>query len=313
MGLSMMNRYTVADLLPATWVVLIGIAEVAHLIGVFLGCSFEVCCLLQGVAVLLMLVLSAVCFIWMHQRNRKKAVSEGDASSGKKVTGSLSGRLLLILFLLIVITQVIFVLWNPAVYRQGDMTVETVGSFIQNDGIYRVNPLTGQVYQQGIPSRLKILCLPTLYGGLSALLPLSVRTVVWRVVPVLVLLGSYGAYATLGKSLFGENRKRRGGFLLAVSLVLWAGCYLYGMDGFGVLYTGWRGVTIRNAVLIPWTLSLCLRRKWLCVVLCVVAEACIVWTLYGCGACLLVALGVGGIEFALAVKARRAATEEKEA
>jgi len=312
-GLSMMNRYTAADLIPAAWVVLIGIAEVAHLIGAFLGCSFKMCCLLQGVAVLLMLVLSVVCFVWVHRRNRKKAASEGSVFSGKKVADSLSGRLLLILFLLIVITQVIFVLWNPAVYRQGDMTVETVGSFMQNDGIYRVNPLTGQAYQQGIPSRLKILCLPSLYGGLSTLMPLPVQTVVWRVVPVLVLIGCYGAYATLGTSLFGENKRRRRGFLVAVSLLLWAGCYLYGMDGFGVLYTGWRGVTIRNAVLIPWTISLCLRRKWLCVVLCVIAEACIVWTLYGCGACLLAALGVGGLELVLAMKARRAVAEEKEA
>ena len=174
MGLSMANRYTAADLLPAAWVVLIGIAEVAHLIGVFFGCSFQLCCLLQGIAVILVLTLAVVCFIWKRQRSKRKAIPGGVISERERANGSLAGSLLLVLFLLVAATQIAFVLWNPAVYRQGDMTVETVGSFLQNDGIYRVNPLTGQAYQQGIPSRIKILCLPTLYGGLSTFLPYEI-------------------------------------------------------------------------------------------------------------------------------------------
>ena len=59
------------------------------------------------------------------------------------------------------------------------------------------------------------------------------------------------------------------------------------VDGFGVLHSGFRGTVIRNVVLMPYLLSLCLRRRWLAVLLCIAAEVCIVWTLYGAGICLL--------------------------
>lgn len=64
------------------------------------------------------------------------------------------------------------------------------------------------------------------------------------------------------------------------------------MDGFSLLYCGYRGVTVRNLVLIPYVFSLGLRKRWKTVLLCILAEACIVWTLYGLGAGLLTAAGL---------------------
>jgi membrane-bound ClpP family serine protease len=61
-----------------------------------------------------------------------------------------------------------------------------------------------------------------------------------------------------------------------------------GVDGFDVFYGGFRGVTIRAAVLLPYLLSCLMDRKYTGVILCILAEACIVWTLYGAGVCLLV-------------------------
>lgn len=298
----MARDYSAADLMPAAVVFIIGIAEASHLCGVFFNLPFHFCTLLFGVsaaAVLLFLAVSAVVY-----RVRRKEKVGSAAKAGAE-------WLLLVIFAVVVLSQLAFVLTNGAVYRQGDMTVETVGSFLETNAIYRVNPITGQAYQQGIPSRLKILCLPTLYGALCSLTHLSPQWVVWRVAPVLTLLGCYGAYSALGRCLFGNDRKKRSCFLVAVSLLLWAGSYLYGMDGFGVLYAGWRGVTIRNAVLIPWVVSLCLRKKWFPVILCILAEACIVWTLYGMGACLFIAAGIVLVGFVRAgVEAKRAAGEE---
>lgn len=77
--------------------------------------------------------------------------------------------------------------------------------------------------------------------------------------------------------------------MVIVALLFWAGAYHYVMDGFGILYGGFKGTTIRNVVLMPYLLSLCLRRRWAAVFLCIAAEACIVWTLYGAGICLLTA------------------------
>ena len=82
------------------------------------------------------------------------------------------------------------------------------------------------------------------------------------------------------------------------------------MDGFNVLFAGWRGVSIRNAVLIPYTVSLCIRKKYLHALLCVLAEACIVWTHYGLGACLVVILGMALIQFLCESRKKREEDEQ---
>ena len=66
---------------------------------------------------------------------------------------------------------------------------------------------------------------------------------------------------------------------------------LPGMDGFDIFYGGFRGVTIRAVVLLPYLIACLMERKYFGVILCVLAEACMVWTLYGAGVCLLVTLG----------------------
>ena len=75
-----------------------------------------------------------------------------------------------------------------------------------------------------------------------------------------------------------------------VALLFWIGAYHYVMDGFGILYGGFKGTTIRNVVLMPYLLSLCLRRRWIAAFMCIAAEVCIAWTLYGAGICLLTAV-----------------------
>ena len=46
--------------------------------------------------------------------------------------------------------------------------------------------------------------------------------------------------------------------------------------------------TIRALVLLPYLLSCLMDRRYMGVILCILAEACMVWTLYGAGVCLLV-------------------------
>lgn len=290
-----MKKITLGDFGIVQFIVAIGTAEVAHLAGTVLGFGFAKCAVIW--ALLWAVVFFGCCGLAFLQRKKwfeeKQSFKEKRQSVG---TGSLWGGraegAVWVLFGLVVLSQILFVFLVNPVYRQGDMTVETVGSFLATDGIYRVNPLTGQPYAAGIPLRLKILCLPTLYGSICSLTGLEPVLVVQKFVPVLVLLGSYVAFGELGKSLFGEDTRKRSAFMLTISLLIWAGAYVYSMDGFGLLCSGFRGVTIRNLILVPWTFALCIRRKWLGVILCVLGEACIVWTLYGMGVCLLVAAGM---------------------
>lgn len=274
--------FLIWDALLTGWITVIGAAECAHLAAVAAGLSLDQCGLLfEALTVLLTLVSLA---ILLFLRFRK--VQAWERVSPEKPSW------LFVLPAALFLTQAAYILFSGEVDLSRDMTLETVVSFLHSNGIYQVNPMTGAAYQSGMPMRLKILCLPTLYSMLCSIFSLKPQSVVWQAVPFVTLVCCYGAFSCVGKSLFPESGKRRGCFLAVTAVLLWAGSYSFGMDGFGVLFSGWRGVTVRNAVLIPYLISLCLRRKWKLAVLCIAAEVCLVWTFYGAGACLFITFGL---------------------
>lgn len=292
-----------ADAVILFFVMVIGAAEAAHLFGVFFHRSVSDCTMIFGI----LTVLSAAALsVFTAFRIRKTGIQE-KVREGKH-RFSQQEKILTALFVILAVSQILFMIIEKNVYIQGDMTLETVRSFLETDAFYQVNPMTGRAYEQGLPSRIEILCLPTLYAALSSIFHVRPDVLVLYVVPVITLLCCYGAYGCLAKALFSDNRSRQICFLTVTAFLIWIGSYGYGMDGFGLLFSGWRGTTIRNAVLIPYALSLCLRKKYSYLPLCVLAELCIVWTLYGLGACLIVILGMTAVGFL-----RRRQRTEKEA
>lgn len=276
-----------ADIIVLCLIMTIGAAEAAHLSGVFFRRSLSECTVIFG---LLAVLAVAALFFWTAVR-RRKASSPGE-SRGGRTSLSRSETILLFLFAVLAVSQIFFIVSGKNVYMQGDMTVETAQGFLETDAVYGVNPMTGRAYESGLPARIEILCLPTLYAMLSRIFHIRPDVLVWQVIPVITLLGCYGAYICLAKGLFPENRKKRLCFLAAAAFLIWIGSSSYGMEGFGLLFSGWRGVSIRNGVLVPYTVSLCLREKYIYLPICILAEICIVWTLYGMGACLPVSLGM---------------------
>lgn len=269
------------------WMIIIGLAEAAHLGAVVLGRPFSdsVKLFLAGATVL---TVAAAAVLLM---NRVEAKEAGRLRVKRMMTKSSLGaqeQIIFAVFVFLALLQVLLVMSGGNVYPTGDMTVETVNTMLTTDTIYQINPVTGQAYVQGMPMRLKILCLPTLYAIFCDLLHVDAAQLVWTAVPVLTLLGCYLAYSTVAKALFAEDGRRRGIFLILVVLILGVGNYMYGMDGFAVQYAGFRGVSIRMAILLPYTFGLILRRKWCLVPFCILTEACIVWTFYGMGACFFV-------------------------
>lgn len=293
-----MERYGFSDWLITAEIIIIGLAEAAHLCGLFLGWPFFRCAQLFGG---LVLAAAAGCLcaklLWgRRQRGGRKdtpKIGPIRKPSSKNAMGS-PESLLYVLFFLLVLSQLIFIRMGDTVYMERDMTVETVGSFLAADGIYRVNPMTGLPYEAGMPLRLKILCLPTLYGSLCKATGFAPAEVVRFIVPEITLISSYAAFSALGHCLFPKDKKRHACFLAVAALLLWTGIYGYGTEGFNLLCYGWRGEAIRNCVLVPWLVSLLLRRKWKGAVLCILAEACMVWTLYGCGVCGALTVGMAG-------------------
>lgn len=279
----MRRDYCPWDLLVSFMIMIIGVSEMSHMLGILFHRSLSECALS-------FLVLSAVCLAVLILPAAFLRPEMLGRTAHTPLTGGEIG--LLALLLLLAASQAGFILFGADLYTQGDMTAETVGSFLRMGSIYGENPLTGGMMEEGMPSRLKVLCLPTLYASLCQLLHLTPCFLVWKAVPVVALLGSYAAYVCLGRSLFPGSRQKRLLFLVCVSLLFWVGSYAPGVDGFGLLMAGWRAETLRGAILVPYAVSLCLRRKYLHAVFCCIAETCIIWTSAGLGACAVVTVGL---------------------
>ena len=295
-GKGKFGEFSLWDNIITGVIVAVGLGEVSHLCTLFLNRSFSFYTVLFGGLAGSASVAAAVLLMLGHKRG--SMAKERTASQWKAASeGTRPGDHVLLYGIPVLLfgTQMAYILLGSP-YLQGDMTVETVLSFFHTDSIYQVNPMTGGLYVGGMPLRLKILGLSSLYGGISRIFSLDPQVVVWSVIPCVTLACCYGAFSCIGRCLFPEDPKKRCCFLTLVGLLLWAGNYVLGMDGFGVLGSGWRGIVIRNVVLIPWLISLCLRKRWKPVVLCVAAEACMTWTFYGAGACLLIAVSLAVLD-----------------
>lgn len=198
-----------------------------------------------------------------------------------------------LVFLGILLVQMLYVFCRNPLNIPGDITLESVQSFLSEDGIYRVLPLTGRPSESGIPLRYAVLCLPTFYAVLSQCFGLEPELVVCHMVPVVVLGAAYLAYECLGESLWGlKQRKKKYWFLIIVSLLLFFSEGSVFLDGYGALHGGYLGTSIRNLILVPYTISAMLEKQYWKAVLCILAELCIVWTFWGLGVCLAISVGI---------------------
>lgn len=291
--------------------VCIGVGEGANLLAVSGRFSLNQAGLVMGI---LLLGGSLVSFgIWSVNRFRGKqmAGSLRETKEQKKLLEGhflTAGQQLVFIFCGIsILVQLVVIMLKNMHYPEGDMTLETVQSFLAQNSVWTVDPLTGNAFLQGVPLRIKLLCLPTIYACLGKGFGTDPLFVTGGMIPAVVLLGSYLAYDRLGSYLFGKSKEKRGLFLFIVSLLFWLGTYMTQMDGFGLLYRGYAGTTIRAAILLPYTICMGLKKRWKSVFLCVLAEACIVWTLYGAGLC----LAAGVLLFAISLVSKALAGGEK--
>ena len=265
-------------------IVVLGLFECGHLAGIFLGMSISDC----GILVLGLMAVAAILGLFVLYRNRKKLLN------GRTVHMRVKAGMVVLFFCVLAASQIYYILTADIPVTPGDITMETVHSFLSTGEIYSVSPLTGGT-MTGIPLRYEILCLPTVYTLLCRWFDAEPELIVNRIIPILVLCMTYMSYYLLGAALLGgdsQGRKKTLWFLVLAGLLFWLNEGAVYIEGYGILHAGWQGTTIRNCVLIPLCLYGALERKWLVSVLCILAEACIVWTLWGFGACAVVWAGV---------------------
>ncbi len=264
------------------WLLCICMAGAANAVTVISGQSLLWCTkLFVGLLLGAELGAAVILGIFGVVQGRKRSEVSQRVPGQRGLSGSVCG--LQVLFSVLVLIQIACILRKGYVFLEGDMTLETVQSFLDTNALYEMNPLTGQMYEAGVPLRIRILCLPALYAMLCTLFDVSAQTVVWTVMPVYHLLCAYLVYYLLGRRLFPDKQVQRVIFLILAALVLAQGTYAYGADGLGLMYRGFRGESVRSVVLLPYVIWALLERKWLCIIPAVAAEACIVWTLYGMG------------------------------
>lgn len=260
----------------------IGVAEALHLLGTFGHLSLDRLLILwHGTAAVLGVAALALAALTYHKhKERFQLLPERGGSFW------LPG-----VFLLSVLIQAVYVYCMPALPVSGDIMVETLCSFQASNGIYQVNPLTGQAYTQGLSVSHRILGLPTLYTFLATTFQVEGALFVQNLIPVVVLAGTYLVYYRISRLLFGDDLRKKYLFLIVVSLIFWCGEGVPWLDGYGALHSAWTGTSIRNLILLPYALSLGLekdlRHTWPRMVMCVLAEACVCRTFCGLGMCIL--------------------------
>lgn len=263
----------------------IGAAEAVHVLGLMKHLSLSTCGKIWGILLLALGVVSVIGMIFLCKNKKERLFAFKGAT--------LEYSMVPFLFVGLLLFQALFVFCTKPIAIAGDITMETVQSFLNEDGIYKVMPLTGRPNENLIPMRYSVLSLPTVYSMLSQLFGQDPGLVVYHVVPVLVMIVVYFSYYHLSGVLFGMKAlKKRYLFLVIVALLILFFDGSFASNGFGVLHGGYLGTTVRNMVLVPYVVAVSLQKQWWKAVLCILAEACIVWTFWGLGVCVVVVLGM---------------------
>lgn len=258
-------------------IVIFGIGEALHIAGLFKHVPVS---RLSGIA-LLVWIAALFLFAAGDLLHRKKQHEETGKKEPWENFRSFPYRTLLFYILLIV--QAVWFLMLQAPKFSGDIMGETVQTFLTEDAVYTVNPMTGSAFTEGMPLRYRILGLPTFYALLCRFTGCPAEYMVYRVIPVAVLILSYVVYGLWARYLFPKDYKKQMTFLMVTVLLFQFGCYGSITDSAMLFTGGWRGETIRAVILLPYALLCLMKKRWQGVILCIAAEACMVWTFYGAG------------------------------
>lgn len=278
-------------LITGLWI-LIGCAEAAHLITVMTDRSLQTYTTLCGVFVLAGLLAYAGLLLWGRYGSRKAASGEGiELKSGKEGTEGFQKSPFMLLFAVSAGITVYHFLKGYVPDLQEAVYEITLGN-VESGSIMSVHPFLGTATEASMPMRMQILGLSSLYSALITISQQSPYIIMCKVVPFLVWGLSILLYLAFAGELFPEDVHKRWLFVSMAALVYLATSGSTGLVGQRLFYAGFAGETIRGALLMPYTIYVCWQKKWYLAVLAVLAEACLVWTTFGVGYCLLIAVSM---------------------
>ena len=258
-------------LISGLWI-LLGCAQAAHLITLITDRSLQTYMNLCSVfCVAGVLIIGAICAVWCRKRQGVPCCRRRFQFSPYMAVFALIG----------IFTICHFV--KGYVPDLEDAVYELVLGNVRSGSIMTVHPFLGKDTGAYMPIRMQIPGLSSLYSALITISQQSPYMILCKVIPLAVWSAGILVYYAFAEKLFQENIHKRWAFLSFVAGMLLLTGGSEGLEGFRLLYAGFSGETIRNVVLIPYTIYVCWQRKWMAALLGVAAEVCLVWTTYGVG------------------------------
>lgn len=161
----------------------------------------------------------------------------------------------------VMVLQIIFIfMLVPNLYR--DYTIETVNTTLVSDLIYENHPGLGTTFEYGITFRGKLVTLPLFYAYLVQIFGEAAATMVFRVVPIWMLLLNAFAYWNLGNHIFKKDESewnRSFIFVIGIGLLNIFGSFAKNCIFYYQMHRGFRGETMIYGILLPFSLCLCSR------------------------------------------------------
>lgn len=274
-------------LITGLWI-LIGCTEAAHLITIMTDRSLQTYTALCGVFVPAGLLVY-VGLLLFGGRRRKESVKAGVVPKSKKESADGIQKSPFMLLFAVFAVMTVYHFCRGYVPELQEAVYEITLGNVESGSIMSVHPFLGTVTEASMPMRMRILGLSSLYSALITISQQSPYIIMCKVVPLLVWGLSILLYLAFAEEMFPENVHKRWLFVSMVALIYLATSGSDGLVGQEIFYAGFAGETIRGALLMPYTLYVCWQKKWHLAILAVLAEACLVWTTFGIGYCLLIA------------------------
>ncbi len=264
-------------IITSLWV-LLGCAEAAHLITIMTDRSLQTYTTLCGIFVPAGFFVCMGIGIWLYRRRDMKVHWLKD----KWISPYMA-------VFLVLTGMIIYRIWTGYAPELEDGVYEIVLGNIHSGSLMTEHPFMGGQSAAVMPMRMQILGLSSLYSALITESQQSPYMIMCKVVPLCLFCLSMLLYWAFAEKLFLDNKHKRWVFMSAIAFLVLATMGSEGLMGYQLLHAGFSGETIRGLLLMPYTLYVSWQKKWLSALLAVLAEACLVWTTYGAGYCLLAA------------------------
>ncbi len=221
-----------------------------------------------------------------------------DAEPGEGKTKDLSTVFAVMIAVFLSISCMVLTASGARLCSEGDETLETVVSFLDNGVMFSVDPIKGMPYIEGLPLRHKILCLPGLYSVLSGAFGISPEILVHHIMPAFWFFAGLCSICSLSAAFFKDDKDvpEKNKLFKRSVFVIFSLVFIFGANlspyaqGFGIISAMWTGYAVRNWVLAPLMLSFLFRKKYIPALMPVICEVFICRTQYGIGflACIYV-------------------------